>query len=138
MGGGSWTTITTTNSAPFTTTWDATTVVSGSYDLQPVVTDRAGNTATGAVRTITVDVSAPTVTLANPGATVSGSVTLNAAVSGTGAVQVAFAASPAGGASWSSLGTDTSAPWSATFDSTKLTDGIYDLRAMVTDDHGNI
>ncbi|HEU5277858.1 MAG TPA: Ig-like domain-containing protein [Gaiellaceae bacterium] len=136
-GGGSWTTITTTNSAPFTTTWDATTVVSGSYDLQPVVTDRAGNTSTGAVRTITVDVSAPTVTLANPGATVSGSVTLNAAVSGTGAVQVAFAASPAGGASWSSLGTDTSAPWSATFDSTKLTDGIYDLRAMVTDNHGN-
>ena len=54
------------------------------HDLQPVLTDRAGNTFTGAMRTITVDVSAPTVVLANPGATISGSVTLNATVTGSG------------------------------------------------------
>jgi hypothetical protein len=62
-------------------------------------------------------VSAPTVVLTNPGARISGAVTLNATVSGTGATQVAFAATLAGGASWSSLGTDASSPWSTTFDS---------------------
>ena len=136
-GGGSWTTIATSTSAPFSATWDATTVASGSYDLQPVLTDRAGNTFTGAMRTITVDVSAPTVVLANPGATISGSVTLNATVTGSGATQVAFATSPAGGASWSSVGTDTSAPWSATFNTSLLPDGVYDIRATVSDSLGN-
>ena len=136
-GGGSWTTIATSTSAPFSATWDATTVASGSYDLQPVLTDRAGNTFTGATRTITVDVSAPTVVLANPGATISGSVTLNATVTGSGATQVAFAASPAGGASWTSVGTDTTAPWSATFNTSLLPDGVYDIRATVSDSLGN-
>ena len=137
-GGGSWTTIVTSTSAPFGATWDATTVASGSYDLQPVLIDRAGNTFTGAMRTITVDVSAPTIVLANPGATISGSVTLNATVTGSGATQVAFATSPAGGASWSSVGTDTSAPWSATFNTSVLPDGVYDIRATVSDSLGNI
>ena len=136
-GGGSWTTIATSSSAPFSASWDATTVSSGSYDLQPVVTDGAGNTFTGALRTITVDVSAPTVVLTNPGATISGSVILDATVSGSGATQVVFAATPAGGASWSSLGTDTSAPWSTTFDTLQLQDGLYDLRATVSDNLGN-
>src|SRR5205823_3144384 len=81
---------------PFSASWDATTVSSGSYDLQPVITDSAGNTFTGAMRTITVDVSAPTVVLTNPGATISGSVTLDATVGGSGATQVVFATSPAG------------------------------------------
>jgi hypothetical protein len=136
-GGGSWATIATSTSAPFGATWDATTVASGSYDLQPVLTDRAGNTFTGTMRTITVDVSAPTVALANPGATISGSVTLNATVTGSGATQVSFATSPAGGASWSSVGTDTSAPWSATFNTSLLPDGVYDIRATVSDSLGN-
>ncbi len=89
------------------------------------------------MRTITVDVSAPTVVLTNPGATISGSVTLDATVSGSGATQVAFAVTPAGGASWSSLGTATTAPWNATVDTTQLQDGVYDLRATVTDNLGN-
>ncbi|TML88547.1 MAG: hypothetical protein E6G09_01940, partial [Actinobacteria bacterium] len=136
-GGGSWATIASSASAPFGASWDATTVSSGSYDMQPVITDRAGNTFTGAMHTITVDVSAPTVVLTNPGAIISGSVTLNATVSGSGATQVAFAATPAGGASWSSLGTDTSAPWSTTVDTLQLQDGVYDLRATVSDNLGN-
>ena len=136
-GGGTWTTIATSTSAPFSANWDATTVTSASYDLQPIVVDGAGNTYTGAMRTITVDVTAPTVVLANPGTPLSGSVTLNATVTGLSATQVAFAASPAGGASWTSLGTDTSAPWSTAFDTHQLPDGVYDVRATVSDNLGN-
>src|SRR5256885_12428055 len=105
--------------------------------MQPVITARAGNPFPGAMHTFTVDVSAPTVVLTNPGATISGSVTLNATVSGSGATQVAFTATPAGGASWSSLGTDTSAPWSTTVDTLQLQDAVSDLPATVSDNLGH-
>jgi hypothetical protein len=87
--------------------------------------------------TFDVDVTAPTITLTSPGATVFGTVTLNATVSGSGATNVVFGATPAGGATWTSLGTDTTAPWSVSYDTTKLPDGVYDLRATVTDNLGN-
>jgi hypothetical protein len=136
-GGGAFTQIASSSSAPFGATWDATTVSTGSYDLRPVVTDAAGNTFTGPVVTFTVDVTAPTVTLTNPGATVAGIVTLNATVTGSGAQNVVFGATPTGGASWTYIGTDTTSPWSTAFDTTKLTDGVYDVRATVTDSLGN-
>jgi hypothetical protein len=136
-GGGSFSQIASSTSASFSATWDATTVSTGSYDLRAVITDGAGNTFTSAVVTFDVDVTAPTVTLTSPGATIFGTVTLNATVSGSSATNVAFAATPAGGATWTSLGTDTSAPWSVAYDTTKLADGVYDLRATVTDNLGN-
>ncbi|HEY3017207.1 MAG TPA: Ig-like domain-containing protein, partial [Gaiellaceae bacterium] len=136
-GGGSFTQIASSSAAPFGATWDATTVATGSYDLRPLITDRAGNTFTGATVTVDVDVTAPTVVLANPGATISGTVTLTATVTGTGAAQVVFGATPAGGGAWTSLGTDTSGPWSVSYDTTKLSDGMYDLRATVSDGLGN-
>src|SRR5206468_2362467 len=119
-GGGAFSQIASSSSAPFSATWDATTVSTGSYDLRPVVTDRAGNTFTGSVVTFNVDVTAPTVTLTNPGATIFGTVNLNATVIGSGATNVVFAATPAGGASWTSLGTDATSPWSLPYDTTKL------------------
>ncbi|MFL5946424.1 MAG: Ig-like domain-containing protein, partial [Gaiellaceae bacterium] len=136
-GGGSFSPIASASSAPFSATWDATTVATGSYDLRAVITDRAGNAFTAGSVTFTVDVTAPTVTLTSPGATIAGTVTLNASVSGNGADNVAFAATPTGGATWTALGTDTSSPWSIAYDTTKLTDGVYDLRAKVTDTLGN-
>src|SRR5205823_6915945 len=83
-GGGSWTTIATGSSAPFNASWDASTTASGSYDLRPVITDNARNTFTGALITIDVDATAPTVVLTNPGAAISGAVTFLATVGGTG------------------------------------------------------
>jgi hypothetical protein len=102
-----------------------------------VITDRAGNTFAGATITVTVDVTAPTVVLTNPGSTISATVTLNATVAGSGATQVAFASTPTGGASWASIATDASAPWSTAFTTTTLADGVYDLRATVSDSLGN-
>src|SRR5262249_28497579 len=115
------------------TTWNTTGLPSGSYDIRPVITDRAGNVFTGAAVTVTVDGSAPTVTLADPGANLSGTVTLNATVTGSGATKVVFEYRVAGANSWSSIGTDTTYPYTASFDTTKLADGVYDLRATVFD-----
>ncbi|MFL5945446.1 MAG: Ig-like domain-containing protein [Gaiellaceae bacterium] len=136
-GGGSFTQIASSSSAPFSATWNATTVSTGSYDLRPVITDAAGNSFTGAAVTFNVDVTAPTITLTSPGATIFGTVTLNATVSGSGATNVVFGATPAGGATWTYLGSDAASPWSLVYDTTKLPDGLYDLRATVTDSLGN-
>src|SRR5262245_2607035 len=40
-GGGAFTQIASSSGAPFTSTWDATTVSTGSYDLRAIVTDQA-------------------------------------------------------------------------------------------------
>src|SRR5207302_1786493 len=47
-----------------TATWDTTSLTSGTYELQAVVTDAAGNQFTTAVRTVTVDSTPPAATFA--------------------------------------------------------------------------
>ena len=98
--------------------------------------DAAGNRYAGGAVTVTVDSTAPTVTLADPGSPLSGTVALSA-TAGASATRVDFEASRAGAASWSSIGSDTSAPWGASFDTTRLGDGLYDLRAVAYDSFGN-
>jgi len=136
-GGGSFTPISTATSAPFDGSWDTTGLASGDYDLRPVITDRAGNAFTGATVTVHVDTTAPTVALQDAGLLLSGTVTLGATVTGSGAAQVAFSASPAGANAWQPIATDSAAPWSVSFDTTRFTDGLYDLRAVVSDSLGN-
>ncbi|HXY84198.1 MAG TPA: Ig-like domain-containing protein [Gaiellaceae bacterium] len=136
-GGASFAPITTSTSAPFGGSWDTSGLASGSYDLRIVVTDRAGNTFTGSPVTVTVDAAAPTVVLQDPGSTLSGTVNLNATVTGSGATHVVFEWSPAGANAWHSISTDSTAPYGATFDTTHLPDGMYDLRATVSDSVGN-
>ena len=132
-GGSSFTPIVTSTTSPFAAAWDTSGLASGSYDLRPVITDRAGNVFTGAVVTVSVDATAPTVTLADPGGTLAGTVQLNATVTGSGATKVTFGFSAAGANSWSAIATDTTSPYSASFDTSKLDDGLYDLRAVVYD-----
>ena len=66
----------TVTSAPWQLAWDASTTPSGAHTIDAVVTDAAGNSTTTAGVPITVDSTPPTVTLADPGALLSGNVTL--------------------------------------------------------------
>ena len=86
--------------------------------------------------TVNIDSTAPTVSLANPGSPISGTVALSASTAGD-AVTVTFSRSPAGAASWTTIGADGSAPYGANFDTTAVADGLYDLRAVVNDAVGN-
>ena len=137
-GGGSWSTIATATGAPFSATWDATTVSSGSYDLQPVITDARGQH----IRPVRCARSRRR-QRADRRAHQSGRhdlrlVTLNATVTGSGAnagrVQLELRpAAPPGRRSG-----PTRAPRGApAFDTTQAADGLYDLRAAVSDDLGN-
>src|SRR5207237_843624 len=71
---------------PFTdisgSTWDATSIASGSYDLRAEMTDNAGNVAFTAVHTVTVDSTPPALSLASLGTLLSGNLTIDAAVTG--------------------------------------------------------
>jgi hypothetical protein len=137
VGGSTWTSIGSATGAPYQVAWNAQTVASGDYDVRLVVTDAAGNARQTAPTTVHVDSTAPTVTLADPGAALSGRTTLTADVQGPDAARVEFQVSPAGANSWTSIATDTSSPWSVPFDTAPLSDGLYDLRAVATDTVGN-
>ena len=85
---------------------------------------------------VTVDSTGPSVTLTDPGAVLSGTVSLTASTGG-GAVRVAFGVSPAGGGTWTEIASDTSAPFGTPLDTSTLADGLYDLRAIGYDSVGN-
>jgi hypothetical protein len=135
-GGGGFADVASDSSAPYSAAWDVSGLPSGPYDLQLVVTDAAGNSFTTAFISVDVDATPPGVTLDDPGSPLSGNAALSASTTGD-ATAVTFARSPAGAASWTALGTDGSAPYTASFDTTSVADGLYDLRATVTDAVGN-
>jgi hypothetical protein len=130
------TSVATVTSAPWAASWDASSTSSGAHALTAVVTDAAGNTFTTANVSVTVDSTPPTVTLADPGTPLSGLVTVSATSPDGDTAQVAFERRPAGG-SWTTIATDTSAPYAASFQSAPLADGEYDFRAVAADHVGN-
>jgi hypothetical protein len=135
-GAGGFGDIASDSSSPFAATWDVTALPSVAHDIQIVVTDNAGNTFTSPFITVNVDSTAPTVSLNNPGSPISGTVALSASTTGD-ATTVVFGRSPAGGASWTAIATDGSSPYGTSFDTTSVGDGLYDLRAVVSDAVGN-
>ncbi|MDX6484081.1 MAG: hypothetical protein QOE95_1852, partial [Gaiellaceae bacterium] len=134
VGGSSLGTVT---GAPFRMSWNTTAESDGSASLHVVVTDIAGNSTTSGSRTVTIDNNVPQPTLGNPGAGISGNVTLTASSDGDTA-RVDIQRSPAGANRWTTIGSPTSAPFSVTFDTTFLVDGSYDLRAVATDLSGHV
>ena len=127
-------------SAPYSISWNTTTVTNGTHTIKAVAKDAAGNTRSTAGRSVTVvngtaDTTKPTVSLTAPadGATVSGNVTISANASdNVGVVGVQFKVDGANvGAE------DTSAPYSIVWDSTTVTNGNHNIRAVARDAAGN-
>jgi len=133
-----WTSIATVTGTPYNATWDATAVPTNDYDLRIRVADNAGNVRTTTPITVHIDSTAPTVTLANPGANLSGTVGLTATTVGPDAVSVSFEVSPAGANTWQTISTDNASPWTASFDTHTVGDGLYDIRAKAVDALGNV
>ena len=123
----------------FTCTWNTTGLTSGSYDLRAVATAGSTKVTSAAVTDVMVDNTAPAVTMTDPGATLSGTVTLGAtttdADSGVGQVVIQYA--PNGTTTWTTACTIGSSPFTCRFDTTKLANGKYDFRAVSTDNAGN-
>src|SRR5205085_2951121 len=94
-------------------------------------TNNAGLTSSASSFTVTADGTAPSVALDDPGAVLSGTVSLSATTSdaGSGVNSVTFPYAPTGTASWT--------PIPATWSTTGVADGTYDLRVLATDHVGN-
>ena len=126
--------------APYEASWPIPS--DGPRLLRVRATDNAGKQKTELVL-ITVDRTRPSGSLTAPaaGANLRGSsVSLNASASDAapGSVNtVTFQRSPAGAGTWSDVDVDSTAPYAATFDTTSLADGLYDLRVFTTDAAGN-
>src|SRR5207245_2422364 len=108
--------------------WDTTALADGLYDVRATATDLAGNTNTSTITGVQVDNTAAT---DYPGTPLTGTLSLSAttADAGSGVDTLTFEHSPAGQGQW----TATPAGW----DTTGVSDGLYDLRVIVTDRAGN-
>ena len=136
---GSWVSLGVDTTAPYSASWAID--PDGNRALRAVATDGAGNTGADVVN-VTVDRTNPTGALTAPadaafvtGASVT--VSSDSADTGSGVATAEFQRRPAGGSPWTTIDTDTNAPYSATWNTTSLTDGDYDLRVLTTDQAGN-
>ena len=116
--GGSWTSICSDGSAPYSCAWNTTAVAEGAWDVRATTTDGAGNTSSSTTANRIVDNTAPTITLTDPGTPLGGTVALGSttgdgAGSGVSSVLYQYRANGSTGA-WSTACTGASAPFSCT------------------------
>lgn len=136
--GGAWTNLCTIATDPWTCRYDTTTLADGTYAFRALATDVAGNTGTSAsVTNRVIDNTVASVSVDDPGAYLNDTVTISAqASSSAGIASVRIQRAPAGTTTWTDLCTDTTAPWSCSWDTTTVADGLHDLRAILTDTRG--
>jgi hypothetical protein len=133
-GAGTWTDVCSDNSSPYSCSFDTTSVGDALYDFRAVGTDVPGNSANSTSSNRRIDNVVPTSSLTDPGTPLTGTVTLNASASdGGGILNVKIQRSPAGAGTWTDVCTDATSPYSCSFDTTVPVDGLYDLRAVATD-----
>lgn len=129
---------------PFTFSWDSRSVPDGSHTVQVKTIDAAANVGSSSVVTVTTnngitgpaaDTTAPTVAISSPGngATVSGSVPVSITASdNVGVARVDLYVNN------QLVGSDTTSPYSVTWDSTATANGSYTLQAKAYDAAGNV
>ncbi len=137
-GTSTWRTLCTITDAPYSCRFDTTALVNGSYSFRAVATDVAGTSTTSAVVAgRTVDNTAASVSVEDPGPFLTGAVTINASANAVGGIaSVRIQRAPAGTTTWTDICTDTTSPYSCSFDTTTVADGSYDLRAVLLDASG--
>ena len=125
----------TDTTAPYSMTFNSATLSNGTHALTARASDAAGNTTTSTAANFTVsnttaDTTPPTVSASESGT--SGTITLNAtAADNAGVASVEFFIDAV------SRGTDTTAPYSMTFNSATLSNGTHALTARARDAAGN-
>ena len=123
----------TVTTSPYSASWNTTAVTNGAHTIKAVARDAAGNTTTS-TRTVTVDNAKPVVSLSAPGGggPVSGTVTLSATASdNVGVTDVRFSVDN------TALATDATSPYSASWNTTGVSNGIHTLSAVARDAAGN-
>ena len=140
-GSSTWTQVCVDADAPYECAGlDTTAYPDGLYEARAIVEDRAGFSTTTATTTVRIDNTAPsTPTLNNPGTSLQGDVTLSgtAADAGSGVAAWTLQYRPAGATIWNDACSDAATPYSCTWATAGVADGLYDLRALARDHAGN-
>ena len=139
-GTSTWTTFCTIPLDPYSCRFDTTTIASGVYSFRAIATDAGGNVATSAlVASRTVDNSVDSVSMEDPGAYLNGTVSLIADANSTAGVKtVEIDRAPSGTTTWTPVCTTSVSPYTCSFDTTKVADGFYDFRAVLTSNLGRV
>jgi chitodextrinase len=119
--------------SPYSVTWNSTTATSGTHSLTAVARDAAGNTTTSTAVSVNVDNAAPTVSITAPtaGSNINGTVTVNTtATDNTGGSGIAKVEFYADGVLKS---TDTTSPYSFSWDTSTVSLGAHSLTAKAYD-----
>lgn len=136
----SWTTACTLTSFPYSCRFDTTQLALGTYNVRAVATDAIANSTTSAtVTNRKVDNSVDSVTMEDPGAYLTGTVTLTSNASSTaGVTSVTIQRAPAGTTTWTTVCSITSgtSPYTCGWDSTTVADGLYDFRSVLVSGAG--
>jgi hypothetical protein len=138
VGAATWTTCGVLTDAPYACSLVSTTLADGSYELRAIATDAAGNSTTSTSVTVAVDNTVSSVSITGPtqGSIVRGAVSVTAAASSNrGITSVTVEYRPSGAGSWTPVCTDTTSPFSCTWDTAPLS-GSHELRAVLVDGSG--
>ncbi len=122
------------SSAPYSTNWNTTTYSNNFHSLFTKAFDAAGNVGTSYSFSVTVDNTAPFVSLTNPanGSLLSGSVNLSASATDNNSVsRVEFYVDN------NNIGTSYSSPYSAIWNSSSVADGSHSIYAKAFDKVNN-
>lgn len=139
-GGSTWTTACTLTGAPYSCRFSTTALARGAYSFRAIATDVAGNTTTSAsVTNRQVDNTISSVSLADPGAYLGGTASLTVDANSTaGVTSVTTQYAPTGTSTWTTICATSQSPYTCTWDTTSLPDGLYDLRAVLVDGTGKL
>jgi hypothetical protein len=119
---------------------DTTAYPDGLHEARAIVEDRAGFSTTTAITTLRIDNAAPSsATLTSPGTSLQGAVTLSgtAADAGSGVAAWTVQYRVSGETAWSDACADAAEPYACSWATTGVADGVYDLRAVASDQSGN-
>lgn len=133
----SWVRVCTDTSAPFSCAWDTRAQADGEYALRAHATDRAGLETTSAVIRTTVANQVTTV-LTAPGTQLRGTVTLTGSTANIGALPhtVRLQHAALGTSTWTTICADLRTPYTCSWDTTTVSSGERNLRAVVVGNDG--
>jgi len=136
-GSASWQELCTSTQEPWSCRIATSTLPDGTYSFRAIATDGAGNvTVSAATGGRSVDNTISSISVDVP-STLSGTVSVGATASSTaGVASVRIQVAPTGTTTWSDLCTDTSSPFTCSWNTTTVADGFYDLRAVMVDGQG--
>src|SRR5436305_1418175 len=121
--------------APYAVSWNTTTATNAAHTLTAVARDAAGNTATSAAVSVTVDNAPPTLSLTAPTAraSVAGPITVSASATANVPYTTLFRSLDG-----SNLGAEvTTAPYAVSWNTTTVTNAAHTLTAVARDAAGN-